>query len=549
MIVAMVLNTLPAAAAIVLALEIAFRLFRGVNASTRFAARWLALAAIAALPLTELKVEQAPAAPDSQLRVEAPAPVQEEWQAEAPAPPSAYRVLPVKVPLPENVAGGIWAVIAAAGLLRLAASCMWLRRTKRHAKFLERRQGIAVLESAEIRGPMFAGLGRPAILLPAGFAARLSESELEHILLHEIAHARRRDDWTNLAAGMLRALLWFHPAVLWLLRRIAQDREMACDEWVVQATGESREYAASLARLSELRLRDRMSLAAPGTLGGGASLARRIESLLGRRGPVRARLSWSRVAITAAGVAALFIAAAAAPQFIAAAPYSTVCILDAGPQEPAQAARPAQAPQPAPAPQPAQAPKPAQAPEPAQAPQPSQPARRQGLLAGLAAAGYTDLDVDQIIALKNAGVTADYLVRMREAGFGRLTPEQLIQFRNHGVRPETVEGFARAGLANLTVKDVIELAVHGVKPATIAEIHTLGFGPYSTRNVIDFAVHGIRADLFRALKDYGITQVSAQDVIQAATYGLSARDLKEAREYGPSLGFQQILKLKKAGVI
>jgi hypothetical protein len=55
--------------------------------------------------------------------------------------------------------------------------------------------------------------------------------------------------------------------------------------------------------------------------------------------------------------------------------------------------------------------------------------------------------------------------------------------------------------------------------------------------------------MFTALKAAGITRLSAREAIEATMHGLSAADIAEAREYGPNLGFAQIMKLKRAGVI
>src|SRR5439155_16364025 len=101
-----------------------------------------------------------------------------------------------------------------------------------------------------------------AVILPAKLLDAFQETELDHVLLHELAHIARRDDWTNPAARLASALFVFHPAALWVLRRIDREREISCDDWVVSMTGSARPYATSLTRLFELcRGRNRMLLA------------------------------------------------------------------------------------------------------------------------------------------------------------------------------------------------------------------------------------------------------------------------------------------------
>src|SRR5262249_55443715 len=108
---------------------------------------------------------------------------------------------------------------------------------------------------------------------------------------------------------------------------------------------------------------------------------------------------------------------------------------------------------------------------------------RESFLAGLVAAGYGDLPVDDIINLKNQGVTADYLLRISRAGWGKLSPSIVIGLKHQGVDPDYVR-----------------------------EIHSLGFGPYTPGMMIDLKVHGVPVDLLRALKEYGIAQASPAEL-------------------------------------
>jgi hypothetical protein len=74
---------------------------------------------------------------------------------------------------------------------------------------------------------------------------------LNSILIHELAHLRRFDDWTNLAQQILKALLFFHPAVWWIETHLALEREMACDDAVLALTGNPHGYALCLVSIAE----------------------------------------------------------------------------------------------------------------------------------------------------------------------------------------------------------------------------------------------------------------------------------------------------------
>ena len=117
---------------------------------------------------------------------------------------------------------------------------------------------------------------RPAVILPESLPGELAERELHHIWSHEAAHLARRDDCRNLAAHLAGAILALHPVAIWITRQIEREREIACDYWAVARTRSARPYAASLARMFELRWERRNEVLASGVLGPASRLSDRI---------------------------------------------------------------------------------------------------------------------------------------------------------------------------------------------------------------------------------------------------------------------------------
>ena len=74
------------------------------------------------------------------------------------------------------------------------------------------------------------GFIRPVVLIPASWLTQLTPQMIEAIIAHELAHIRRWDLWVNLVQRIIETLLFYHPAVWWLSRRIRLEREMCCDE-------------------------------------------------------------------------------------------------------------------------------------------------------------------------------------------------------------------------------------------------------------------------------------------------------------------------------
>src|ERR1035438_162008 len=91
-------------------------------------------------------------------------------------------------------------------------------------------RSVTLATSEHLSVPAAIGIFKPMIVLPAWALRELTPAELNVILLHEYAHLRRGDAWTNLLQKMVRAIFLFHPAVWWIENRLSLEREMACDD-------------------------------------------------------------------------------------------------------------------------------------------------------------------------------------------------------------------------------------------------------------------------------------------------------------------------------
>ncbi|KPJ72274.1 MAG: hypothetical protein AMS14_08080, partial [Planctomycetes bacterium DG_20] len=98
---------------------------------------------------------------------------------------------------------------------------------------------------------MTVGTLHPVVLLPTGFAADVSDDELAAVAVHELAHVRRQDAAVLGLLSLVRAVLYFQPLVWLACRQAARLAEAACDDAVLEATGEPVSYAKMLARLAE----------------------------------------------------------------------------------------------------------------------------------------------------------------------------------------------------------------------------------------------------------------------------------------------------------
>jgi bla regulator protein blaR1 len=110
--------------------------------------------------------------------------------------------------------------------------------------------GVAVTLSAAAQGPSVDGVLRPYISLPLGIDRLLTDRELDAVLIHEVIHARRRDNLIGLVHEITLCGLWFHPLV-WLAGfRLAMFRELSCDDSVI-ANKRGAELVTALAKLAD----------------------------------------------------------------------------------------------------------------------------------------------------------------------------------------------------------------------------------------------------------------------------------------------------------
>jgi beta-lactamase regulating signal transducer with metallopeptidase domain len=189
-----------------------------------------------------------------------------------------------------------------------APSVAFAERFRALCRDLNMSRRVELRVSSLHRSPVLIGFLDPVILLPGDEARESRLAEYDQVLSHELAHVRRWDDWANLAQHLVQAALFFHPAVWWISKRLVFEREIACDDWVLQRGTRPRAYALLLAELAK-RISRPSLLLAPGASTAKSQLQQRINMILNTRRNTSTRLAASRVGI--ATTAAAFAAALA----------------------------------------------------------------------------------------------------------------------------------------------------------------------------------------------------------------------------------------------
>ena len=174
----------------------------------------------------------------------------------------------------------VWALGSSLQAVRLLLGLVRVVRLRRQTTSISGSQGNVAYESPAITRPCVVGFLWPRIVLPEGLAEQLSAAELQQVLLHEAEHIRRGDHWLNLMQKLMLVLFPLNPAMFLVERRLCAERELACDDRVMQVTGARKAYAVCLARIAEHRLTGHCAALAVGAWDRRPELVRRVERIL-----------------------------------------------------------------------------------------------------------------------------------------------------------------------------------------------------------------------------------------------------------------------------
>jgi beta-lactamase regulating signal transducer with metallopeptidase domain len=448
------------------------------------------------------------------------------------------------------------------------------------------------------RDPDRGRLAPPVVLLPASTLTGLSPGHLDALLAHELAHIRRHDYLVNLIQTVIETLLFYHPAVWWVSRRIREERENCCDDIAVSIFGDARLVARALVEMEERRV-PRLAMAA----NGGSLLARVRRLIAGSSTPSATAAGWTAgaaIVVTALTVGmgvALSLKAGGAenvapptptvvmPASMPAPPVppdaaeadaeSTPCpdappcpasVADVPdvpsvpdvPAVPAVASTPA-CPQTACTEQPTRS---ASAPMAPMAPLPSLPQidqsamedlQNQGVDAAyirqIQSLGYTKFTAQDFIELHNQGVDAAYVRALSRAGYRDLSVEELVTLRQNGVDPEYVAGMNKLARRDLGIDDLVNLRNQGVTPEYAGAFEWIGFKNLSVDDLVTLRQQGLTPEYAAELRALGYRAMSIEDVLKLQTQGVDLGWVAQIRAAGyANLSADELIELRNSGV-
>jgi beta-lactamase regulating signal transducer with metallopeptidase domain len=397
---------------------------------------------------------------------------------------------------------------------------------------------VQYCQSAHVAAPAVVGWFRPIVMLPVSALTGLSDAQLQAVIAHELAHIKRYDAFVNLFQIAAESLLFYHPGVWWLSKRTRAERENCCDDAAVAVCGSPVEYARALTLMEESRQVPQLALAA-----NGHPLASRIKRLLGapvlESGLRSAGLSAALLCLAAAVFAGNAFFGVARSQAAAQSPGSGESSQARGSVIVVQAERPAQEKPDKSSAKSGAAPSPA--PEPAQTPEPSP---KQSYIDSLKAEGIDKVSLDDLIALKIQGVTAEYIRGIHAAGF-KPSSEELIAMKVQGITGDYIRELTQAGLKT-NIDELIGMKVQGITPDYVRQMKDLGLDTASD-NLIGMKVQGITPEYVKEMRGLGL-KIDPDNLIGMKVQGTTPDYVKQMHDLGLKTDSDDLIGMKVQGI-
>jgi beta-lactamase regulating signal transducer with metallopeptidase domain len=487
----------------------------------------------------------------------------------------------------------------------------WLTLARTLAVRLRLRRRVRIFKTDRISMPMTWGLMRSDVLLPKD-ADEWSTECRWIVMAHELTHVKRRDCLIQALAQLACAVYWFNPLVWFAAWRLRVERELACDDHVLETGAKASDYASHLVEIASSF--GGANCASPVAVGMACShLESRVRSILDPNARRRG-VNGLKVALAAVIAAVLTIPlamlrsleAAEASGRTSAASVNSINISnplfaatqfqkDETERDKARNAedRDTRIGEGA---GDGQGTGQGQSQGSAQGQGQGQGQEKSGditveqlvemkavgvtpeYIESIRKLGYSELtakqaiemrslgineefvkqargwtngppSIEELVELKAIGMSAEYINEMKRAGYTNLTIEQLVELKSVGVNPEFVESMQRAGFDKLTPDDLTELKSMGISEAFVKEAQGWGFGKLSKDDLVEIKAIGVTPEYARSIKALGFDNLSLKQLIEVKSIGLNGEFIREMRELGfDKLSLDKLVEMKAVGV-
>jgi beta-lactamase regulating signal transducer with metallopeptidase domain len=146
-------------------------------------------------------------------------------------------------------------------------------------------------------------------------------------------------------------------------------------------------------------------------------------------------------------------------------------------------------------------------------------------------AGLGELSLDEITEMRAVGVTPEYIKSLRDAGIKFDNPHNLTELRALGVTGDYVAQMRAAGYNNLSMKQLTSMRAMGVSPSYVKQLSEAGYKNLTPNELVELKAQGINSDFIKSLNDAGYTNLSVKDLSRMAAMGVNADFIRDLSKY------------------
>lgn len=424
-------------------------------------------------------------------------------------------------------------------------------------------RAIRYCECRRLEAPAVIGWFRPVVMLPLTALTGLSEEQLKAVIAHELAHIRRLDCFVNLFQIAAETLLFYHPAIWWVNKRIRSERENCCDDVAISVCGDAVEYARALTLMEESRSAPALAMAANrgplaarvarllglGTIGSGIRVAGFAVSFVFLAGALFAGSALLGAAHVSFASTSLPVHESTETDLVggvpANAPATNMNRHEARARHASPNAQPVSA---------SQANANSQSDPQASAQPVAQDAKQNGAaeqnknsggyLAGLKAEGFDNLSADEVIAMKIQGVTPEYIHEIHALGL-HPSVDELIGMRVQGLTPQYIRDMRAAGI-DVKTDELIGMKVQGITPEYVKNIQGLGL-KVTPDELVGMKVQGVSGEYIRDMRAAGMDG-NVDRFIGMKVQGITPEYVKKMQSLGLKVTPDELVGMKVQGV-
>lgn len=434
-------------------------------------------------------------------------------------------------------------------------------------------QRVKLRKSSWTSVPMNIGVWRPVVVLPEN-ANEWDEAQRDTVMMHELAHVKRRDCFLQLLTNITSALHWFNPMVWIAGWQLRIERERACDDLVISSGANPALYAETLLQAARQLKKGEWSTVAAVSMARQSQLEGRLLSILD---PMRRRDLNGASRVVVLGVIAAIVLPLAVMKPVSAQVKPPVVHVKPAPPVPPVAAMPPNVDIDIPAfdvvvPE-------INIPEidinipPINIPEfnihipeirvdvpeinvdiPPMHFDWDGEFNwddefNASSTPVDSLSIDQIIQLRKYGVDAEFIRELKALGYNDLTYQDLVALGKYGADADDIRAFRDAGYANLSLRDYAMMSKYGVDEDFVAAMRDAGYTDLSADDLISMSKYGVDEDLIASLAQNGYSNLAIDDLVAASKYGLDEDLIESISAAGyDDISLRDLVAMSKYGV-